>query len=213
MNCDATTASARRWSTSAAARVRRRRRAKGVPVYLHDWFGAGRHAQGGQHQVAKSCKADGRRVIAQMPPLTGDESRVAEVARRRLPAAARPGRRPAADHGHHACQPQGQTMLVRGTTADNGTVKRWRSTAGRPVWRRRTSRSGRSSSIDAAGAAFRPRRRRRRQHRDHGARGCPRLHRPRKKVQPCRDHLGRKGRQTPGAAWTRRQGHQRGTRH
>ena len=51
---------------------------KGVPVYLHDWFGPGRHAR-----WSSACaRASSRRTPTssrRTSPLTGDESRVAEV--------------------------------------------------------------------------------------------------------------------------------------
>ena len=51
--------------------------AKGVPIYLHDYFGKGRHARVVSTR-AKDLLSDGNRYRA-LPPLTGDESRVAEV--------------------------------------------------------------------------------------------------------------------------------------
>src|SRR5262249_46306871 len=49
----------------------------GVPVYLHDWYGPGRHAKVVSTR-AKDLVGDGNKYHAE-PPLTGDESRVAEV--------------------------------------------------------------------------------------------------------------------------------------
>jgi hypothetical protein len=50
---------------------------KGVPVYIHDWFGPGRHAK----IVSTRAKdiADELSEYRDEPPLTGDESRVREV--------------------------------------------------------------------------------------------------------------------------------------
>lgn len=51
--------------------------AKGVPVYLHDWYAPGRHAL-----VVSTASAEYRARMARFraePPLTGDESRAAEV--------------------------------------------------------------------------------------------------------------------------------------
>ena len=59
---------------------RRRRRRTGVPVYLHDWYGPGRHAKV-EATNAKDFGADGLKYRAE-PPLTGHESQVAEVRRR-----------------------------------------------------------------------------------------------------------------------------------
>jgi len=49
----------------------------GVPIYLHDWFGEGKHAKV-VSQAAKDLLSDGND-YREAPPLTGNESRVAEV--------------------------------------------------------------------------------------------------------------------------------------
>ena len=49
----------------------------GVPIYLHDYFGPGRHAKV-VSTAAKDLMEDGNDYKA-TPPLTGNESRVAEV--------------------------------------------------------------------------------------------------------------------------------------
>ncbi|MCA9161354.1 MAG: G8 domain-containing protein [Planctomycetales bacterium] len=49
----------------------------GVPIYIHDWFGSGRHAKVVSAR-AKDLLSDGNQYTSQ-PPLTGDESVVAEV--------------------------------------------------------------------------------------------------------------------------------------
>src|SRR5262249_7614838 len=57
---------------------------KGVPVYLLDWFGTGRHAKVISTK-APDLKAEGLEFHPE-PPLTGDESRVAEVANIEFPS-------------------------------------------------------------------------------------------------------------------------------
>src|SRR5207253_8744614 len=48
-----------------------------VPIYLHDYFGAGRHAKIVSTKSAH-LRLDGLK-YGSLPPLTGDEARVAEV--------------------------------------------------------------------------------------------------------------------------------------
>lgn len=95
----------------------------GVPVYIHDYYGAGRHAK----VVSVKAKAelnDGNTYRSE-PPLTGNESRVAEVANVPFPELLTPvddlppqtiitNISPAADG----------KLLVRGVVADDGEVKR-----------------------------------------------------------------------------------------
>src|SRR5262249_21267158 len=50
---------------------------RGVPVYIHDWFGPGRHAKIVSTKT-RELNQDGLAYHA-VPLLTGDESRVAEV--------------------------------------------------------------------------------------------------------------------------------------
>lgn len=50
---------------------------KGVPIYIHDYFGPGRHAKVVSN-AAEDLLADGNKYTSQ-PPLTGSEARVAEV--------------------------------------------------------------------------------------------------------------------------------------
>ena len=56
---------------------------KGVPIYIHDHFGRGRHAKV-VSTAAKDLIGDGNKYTSQ-PPLTGNEARVAEVADARWP--------------------------------------------------------------------------------------------------------------------------------
>lgn len=94
----------------------------GVPVYIHDYFGPGRHAKVVSTR-AKDLIGDGsdyREVL----PLTGDESRAAEVHDVAFPELLKP----VDDFAPvtvitHVTKRDGK-IVVRGTTADNGTVKR-----------------------------------------------------------------------------------------
>ena len=95
---------------------------KGVPVYLHDWFGTGKTAMVVSTR-SPEFKADPSKYRAETP-LTGDESRVAEVQGVAfppfpemvddLPPATVITRVIRTDSG----------LVVRGTCSDNGTVKR-----------------------------------------------------------------------------------------
>jgi hypothetical protein len=97
--------------------------AKGVPVYLHDWFGAGRHALVVSTR-SPEFKSDPQKFRPE-PPLTGDESRVAEVRDIPLPKILDPiDDLPPTTVITHVSRPAAGRVLVRGTTADNGAVKR-----------------------------------------------------------------------------------------
>ncbi len=97
---------------------------RGVPIYFHDWFGPGRHAQvasvkSGEYQSnPKAFRAES--------PLTGDESRVAEVGDIAFPQLLDPvDDRPPISVITRVSR-VGAKLTVRGTTADNGSVKRVR---------------------------------------------------------------------------------------
>jgi hypothetical protein len=95
---------------------------KGVPIYLHDWFGAGRHA------LVMSTRTQEYRDDAAgfrpEPLLTGDESRVKEVRDVEFPKLLDPvDDLPPATVITHVKSQDGK-LVVRGTTADNGTVKK-----------------------------------------------------------------------------------------
>src|SRR5262249_20896192 len=96
---------------------------KGVPVYLHDWYGPGRHAKVASTR-AKDLMGDGSKYRAEVP-LTGDESRVAEVRGVAFPKLLDPvdALPPATVITHVKALPGGK-VRVRGTCSDNGTVKR-----------------------------------------------------------------------------------------
>jgi hypothetical protein len=92
-----------------------------VPIYLHDWFGPQRHAKVVSTR-ARDFGKDGHDYRKE-PPLTGDESRVAEVRDVDFPRLLDPvdDLPPATVITHLTQQPDGK-LLVRGTTSDNGTV-------------------------------------------------------------------------------------------
>jgi hypothetical protein len=97
--------------------------AKGVPVYLHDWFGAGRHAM-----VVSTRSPEYKSTPAKFhkePPLTGNESAVAEISDMELPKVLDPvdDLAPTTVITHVRRSAAGK-IVVRGTTADNGTVRR-----------------------------------------------------------------------------------------
>jgi hypothetical protein len=97
---------------------------KGVPVYLHDWFGPGRDAQ-----VVSTRSGEFKRnpkAFRAEPPLTGDESRVAEVRDVPFPQPLDPvDDLPPATVITRVVR-SANAVTIRGTTSDNGTVKRVR---------------------------------------------------------------------------------------
>lgn len=94
----------------------------GVPIFLHDWFGPGRHAKVVSTR-SPEFKAETSLYRAEAQ-LTGDESRVAEVRDVPFPKLLDPvDDLPPATVITHVLNAGGK-ILVRGTTTDNGTVKR-----------------------------------------------------------------------------------------
>ena len=87
---------------------------------MHDYFGPGRHAKIVSTKAA-DLLSDGNK-YRQEPPLTGDESVVAEVTDVDVARAARPGGRPAAGDGHHAVRREGGKLRVTGISHDNGEI-------------------------------------------------------------------------------------------
>jgi hypothetical protein len=93
---------------------------KGVPVYLHDWFGPGRTAQvvsvkSGEYKAEPSA-------FRSEAPLTGDESRVAEVGGVPFPEPPTVvDDLPPATVITRVIR-EGSKLRVRGTCTDNGTV-------------------------------------------------------------------------------------------
>jgi hypothetical protein len=96
---------------------------QGVPTYFHDYFGPNRHAKVVSAR-ADDLLADGN-VYRELSPLTGDESRVAEVKDVEFPTLLHPvDDRPPATVITHVSRPAAGKLLVRGTTSDNGRVAR-----------------------------------------------------------------------------------------
>jgi hypothetical protein len=96
---------------------------KGVPVYLHDYYGPNRHAKV-EAINAKDYGADGLKYRDEVP-LTGHESRVTEVHDVEFPKLLDPvDDLPPVTAITHVRRIEGGKVLVRGTTSDNGTVKR-----------------------------------------------------------------------------------------
>jgi hypothetical protein len=113
---------------------------KGVPIYLHDWYGPGRHAivvstRSPEYKAEPNKYREDR-------PLTGDESRVAEVSDIEFPALLDPvDDLPPATVITHV-EPRGtDQVVVRGTVADNGEI-------------RRVVVSGRDAHLDSATGAW-----------------------------------------------------------
>ena len=95
---------------------------KGVPIYFHDWFGAGRHAMVVSVKSGE-FKADPK-AFRDEPTLTGNESRVAEVKDVAFPAFPEVvDDLPPATIITSVSKKEGR-LVVRGSTTDNGTVKR-----------------------------------------------------------------------------------------
>ena len=95
---------------------------KGVPIYLHDWFGAGRSALVVSTK-SPEYKAEPNR-FREESPLTGDESRVAEVSGVPFPEPLAPvDDLPPQTVITHLAHVKG-ALVIRGSVADNGEVKR-----------------------------------------------------------------------------------------
>jgi hypothetical protein len=93
---------------------------QGVPIYLHDYYGAGRHAKVVSTR-AKDLIGDGSKYREELP-LTGDESRVAEVKDVEFPKLLDPiDDLPPATVVTYVTR-AGRKLTVRGTTSDNGQV-------------------------------------------------------------------------------------------
>jgi hypothetical protein len=92
-----------------------------VPIYLHDYFGAGRHAK---IVTVKSAhlRMDGLK-YRPLPPLTGDEARVAEVRDLAFPRLLDPvDDFPPATVITHLIPSGADALIVRGTSSDNGII-------------------------------------------------------------------------------------------
>lgn len=95
----------------------------GVPVYLHDYFGPGRHGKVATTN-SRDFKADGLEYRAE-EPLTGHEARIAEVKDLEFPKLLDPvDDLPPTTVITHVRRTAENKVIVHGTTADNGPVKR-----------------------------------------------------------------------------------------
>ncbi len=96
---------------------------KGVPIYLHDYFGEGKSAKIVSTKT-KELKNDGNN-YREEALLTGDESRVAEVRGVEFPKLLDPvNDLPPATVITFTQRLEGGKLLVRGVTSDNGVVKK-----------------------------------------------------------------------------------------
>jgi len=94
---------------------------QGVPIFLHDYFGPNRHAKVVSTH-AKDLLNDGSKYRAE-PPLTGEAARVAEVAGIAFPQLLDPvDDLPPTTVITHVRQLGAGKLVLRGVTADNGTV-------------------------------------------------------------------------------------------
>jgi hypothetical protein len=94
----------------------------GVPVYLHDWFGPGRTAMVVSTKSGEFKQEPGR--FREEAPLTGNESRVAEVNGVAFPNPLDPVDDLPPATVITRVVTEGGKLVVTGTTSDNGTVKR-----------------------------------------------------------------------------------------
>jgi len=93
---------------------------QGVPYYIHDYYGPGRHAKVVSTKAA-DLLADGNK-YRQEPPLTGDESVVAEVASVEWPALLSPvDDQPPATIITQVRREEGK-LIVTGVSHDNGRI-------------------------------------------------------------------------------------------
>lgn len=94
---------------------------KGVPIFLHDWYGPGKHAQVSSTRSGE-FKADPTK-FKQDFPLTGNESRVTELKELTFPKLLDPVDDLAPTTVITHVGVRNGKVHVRGTTADNGDVK------------------------------------------------------------------------------------------
>ena len=101
----------------------RRRRRRACRIYLHDWYGPGRHAKVVSTRSPEYKAAPEK--FKSEPPLTGNESAVAEVKEIPFPELLHPvdDLPPQTIITSVVKQADGK-LLVRGTSADNNGIKR-----------------------------------------------------------------------------------------
>jgi hypothetical protein len=96
--------------------------ATSVPVYLHDYFGSGRHARVVSVKSSE-LRAENASIYRSEPPLTGDESRVTEVANVEFPELLHPVDDQPPATVITRVQRIGNAWRVRGVCEDNGDIK------------------------------------------------------------------------------------------
>src|SRR5262249_28764495 len=94
---------------------------KGVPYFIHDYFGPGRHAKIVSTKAADLLK-DGNEYRTQAP-LTGDESVVAEVKDVAWPQLLQPVDDLPPATIILSVRRQGEKLLVKGVSHDNGVIR------------------------------------------------------------------------------------------
>jgi hypothetical protein len=94
----------------------------GVPCFFHDYYGPGKHAKV-MSVKTKELTSDGLTYRAE-PPLTGDESRVAEVSNVEFPTLLTPTDDLPPATVITRVEVRGEKLLVRGVVSDNGEVTR-----------------------------------------------------------------------------------------
>jgi len=94
---------------------------KGVNVYLHDWFGQGKHAQVVSIK-SPEYKAD-TKAFREESLLTGDESRMKEISNIEFPKLLDPFDDLPPTTVITSAVRDGDEWIVRGASADNGTIK------------------------------------------------------------------------------------------
>jgi len=93
---------------------------KGVPIYIHDYYGKGRHAKVVCTR-AKDLLADGNK-HRQDPPLTGNESVAAEVKNVDFPQLLDPVDDIPPATIITTIRKEGETFIVQGISHDNGKI-------------------------------------------------------------------------------------------
>ena len=93
-----------------------------VPVFIHDYYGSGRHAKVVSVKSGE-FKAENGSAFKSDPPLTGDESRVAEVRDVSFPELLHPVDDQPPATIITRVQRIGDSFLVRGVCEDNGDIK------------------------------------------------------------------------------------------
>lgn len=93
---------------------------KGVPIFIHDYFGPGRHAKV-VSTAAEDLIEDGNKYVAE-PPLTGNESRVAEVADVAWPKLLDPQDDLPPATTITSWKQTGERLIVEGISHDNGRI-------------------------------------------------------------------------------------------